>query len=510
MLSIVSDVIFGLLGFLGGVVVSYFGVRYWPSQDATPGPAAGQPPNDSAVNNAARMQMAVEQLRDLAQHVASDVGAHSSMIDSMSSELSAGEEVDGDATAIALDVIAKILTANEKLQDRLERAEQQIATQATEIQTQQSEARTDVLTGLANRRAFDDVLADNAQRFVRDGRPFSLILLDIDEFKRFNDVHGHLAGDEVLRAFGQTLTRNVKGSDFACRYGGEEFAVIMPGAAISDARAAGERLRKAVEATFVAYDGQSLNVTASFGVAECRRGERTDQLFRRADDCVYQSKQAGRNRGYWHTGEESRPIAGPAPAPAAAGGAASAPGAIKLPAAPTLPAPAAREVFAEMQNRRIAETQRSGAPLSVLCFRISQLAELEKQYGREASKVVFQWLGAFLRRSLRDMDLLGYANAGEVAAMIPGSSESAARIVGQRIATAISSFPIPIGQGLIHLDVEFGAASAGAADRATSVLGRARDEMDAAARSAPRAGLRQATASAAAKDNDGGAGCLTA
>lgn len=510
MISVVSDVIFGLLGFLGGVAITYLGVRYWPSAGATPVSAPPQPPSDAAVNIAARVQMAAQQLRDLAQNVASDVGAHSSMIDSMSSELSSGQEVGGDATAVALDVISKILTANEKLQDRLERAEQQIAAQANELRTQQSEARTDALTGLANRRAFDDVLDDNAQRFERDGRPFSLILLDIDEFKRFNDVRGHLAGDEVLRAFGRTLTRNVKGGDFACRYGGEEFAVIMPGAAVSDARAAGERLRKAVEATFVAYDGQSLNVTVSFGVAQCRRGERTDQLFRRADDCVYQAKQSGRNRGYWHTGDERQPIAPPAATLAAVPAAVAAPGAIKLPEAPTLPAPAAREVFIEMLNRRIAETHRSGASLSVLCFRIGQLGEMETQYGAEASEVVFQWLAAFLRRSLRDMDLLGYANVGEVAALIPGSSESAARIVGQRIATSISSFPIPLGQALIHLDVEVGVASAGPNDRAVSVLSRARDEMDALARSAPRTALRQATPGSAAKAHEGGTGCLIA
>jgi diguanylate cyclase len=501
MLSVVSDVIFGLLGFCGGAMVAYLGVRYWPSEGATPAPAP-TPPSDAVTNHAARASMAAQQLRDLAHLVASDVGAHSCMIDSMSSELSSGREVGGDATAIALDVISKILVANEKLQDRLERAEQQIAAQANEIRTQQSEARTDALTGLANRRAFDDVLADNSQRFERDGRTFSLILLDVDEFKLFNDLHGHLAGDEVLRAFGQTLIRNVKGSDFACRYGGEEFAVIMPGAAVSDARAAGERLRKAVEATFVAYDGQSLNVTISFGVAQCRRGERTDQLFRRADDCVYQSKQSGRNRGYWHTGDECRPIAPPAAPPTAAPATAAAPSAIKLPDAPTLPAPAAREVFIEMLNRRIAETHRTGASLSVLCFRIGQWGEMETQYGAEASDMVFQWLGAFLRSSLRDMDLLGYANAGEVAAMIPGSSESAARIVGQRIATSISSFPIPFGQTLVHLDVEVGVASAGPNDRAASVLSRARDEMDALARTAPRTPPRQATPSGAAKVNE--------
>jgi diguanylate cyclase len=509
MFSVVSDVFFGLVGFFGGVLVSYLGVRYWPSRGTPPGQVI-PPPTDSAPSNAAHVHMAAKQLRDLAQHVASDVGAHSSMIDSMSTELSSGQESGGDPNAVALAVIAKMLTANEKLQDRLERAERQIATQADEIRTQQSEARTDVLTGLANRRAFDDFLAENGQRFERDGRPFSLILLDIDNFKRFNDVHGHLAGDEVLRAFGQTLTRNVKGSDFACRYGGEEFAVIMPGAAINDARTAGERLRKAVEATFVAYDGQSLNVTASFGVAESGRGERTDQLFRRADDCVYQSKQAGRNRGYWHTGKECRPISAPASPPAAAPAVVAVPCEIKLPEASSLPAPAAREVFAEMLNRRIAETHRSGAALSVLCFRISQLDELERLYGNGTGAVVFQWLGVFLRRNLRDMDMLGYASAGEVAAMIPGSSESAARIVGQRIATAVSSFPIPLGQALIHLDVEFGVASVSATDRASSVLGRARDEMNAAARSGPRAGLRQATPSGGAKGSDGGAGCLTA
>ena len=132
--------------------------------------------------------------------------------------------------------------------------------------------------------------------------------MDLDFFKQFNDTHGHQGGDEVLRSIGRTLTQSVKSGDLPCRYGGEEFAVVMPNTDAAGAAMVADRLRRAIEATNIRFSNQTLRVTASVGIAEYGAGEESLQLVRRADDAVYASKKAGRNCGHWHNGAASVPI----------------------------------------------------------------------------------------------------------------------------------------------------------------------------------------------------------
>ena len=159
-------------------------------------------------------------------------------------------------------------------------------------------ANSDALTGLANRAAFDDRFEHEVQRAVRSGRPLALILMDVDRFKRFNDTHGHQAVDAVLQTVARALSGAVRAIDFAARYGGEEFAVIAPECEPAGAVKLGERLRQAVEAAEVTYEGQSLKVTASFGVVIYVKpdGSRCPaDLIRAADRLLYRAKDAGRN-----------------------------------------------------------------------------------------------------------------------------------------------------------------------------------------------------------------------
>ncbi len=154
-------------------------------------------------------------------------------------------------------------------------------------------AVTDGLTGLYNRRYFDQKLADELQAAVRYGRPLSVLLFDVDHFKRFNDTHGHDMGDKVLQALADVL-RTSRTVDIPCRYGGEEFAVILPNTPQDKATAAAERLRRAV----AALDIEGLEVTVSIGVA-ARPPHMTDSrdtLVKAADQALYAAKQAGRNR----------------------------------------------------------------------------------------------------------------------------------------------------------------------------------------------------------------------
>ncbi|MFS8638880.1 MAG: GGDEF domain-containing protein, partial [Gemmatimonadota bacterium] len=155
----------------------------------------------------------------------------------------------------------------------------------------------DGLTGIPNRRAFDARLDAVIRSYHRYGRPFSLILLDVDHFKRINDTYGHEAGDAVLRAVAARVAGSVRDVDFAARYGGEEFAVLLPETGLAGAVETADRLRRSVAEFPVEWRGIEIPVTISLGVAavpECVANAR--DVLGAADQALYASKKAGRNR----------------------------------------------------------------------------------------------------------------------------------------------------------------------------------------------------------------------
>ena len=159
----------------------------------------------------------------------------------------------------------------------------------------------DALTGIANRRHFDRSLDRELRRARRGGQPLSLIFLDLDEFKRFNDTYGHARGDEVLRRVAQTLNETFRrGGDFVARYGGEEFAVVLPGVDARRAALYAERLRRRIWRLSIPYAVGAITdrVTISGGVATVRPGMITtpEQLLLAADQALYRAKCQGRNQ----------------------------------------------------------------------------------------------------------------------------------------------------------------------------------------------------------------------
>ena len=159
-------------------------------------------------------------------------------------------------------------------------------------------AVTDALTGLNNRRFLDHQLNLAMARHIRGGEAMSLLLLDIDHFKLVNDTYGHDAGDEVIREFARRLGLNVRAIDMACRYGGEEFVVLMPETNPADAMHIAERVRQQVaDAPFILGDGRKLDVTVSVGVSTSTGlGDSPEALLKRADEGVYEANTSGRNR----------------------------------------------------------------------------------------------------------------------------------------------------------------------------------------------------------------------
>jgi diguanylate cyclase (GGDEF)-like protein/PAS domain S-box-containing protein len=193
-------------------------------------------------------------------------------------------EIDGKRSVISL-----LLDVTERV-----RAEREL--RALQEKLHQQSTR-DSLTGLYNRRYLDSVLERELIRAAREDYPVSAIMADLDHFKTVNDRHGHLAGDEVLRTFGDLMKGHAREADVYCRYGGEEFLLILPGMARDTAFQRAEQLRCAMAAAPVVFGVTAIRVTASFGVATFPyTGASADELIHTADRALYAAKAAGRNR----------------------------------------------------------------------------------------------------------------------------------------------------------------------------------------------------------------------
>jgi len=170
-------------------------------------------------------------------------------------------------------------------------------------------AITDALTGLYNRRYFQQMFSRELNRAIRYGKPLSLIMLDVDDFKKFNDTYGHPHGDKVLGTMGDILLEALRGTDFAFRYGGEEFIVLLPETDFSSALHVAERLRESVEQKSAAELRGIVphGVTASVGVVSYPRdGETRDELLMSVDELLYQAKEYGKNRVHYRAAGEER------------------------------------------------------------------------------------------------------------------------------------------------------------------------------------------------------------
>jgi len=159
-------------------------------------------------------------------------------------------------------------------------------------------ADRDCLTRIHNRRAFDERLMEELRRHQRYRHPMTLLMLDIDHFKRVNDRFGHLVGDQVLREVGRLLSEAIRGTDFTARFGGEEFAIILPQTTEEQSRVLAERLRAQIAETVFSHDGQSFSITVSIGVSAVQPGAltRRNELLEKADKALYQAKNLGRNQ----------------------------------------------------------------------------------------------------------------------------------------------------------------------------------------------------------------------
>jgi len=190
----------------------------------------------------------------------------------------------------------KIKELNEKIKSMEEDSE----SLRKKVKDERESALTDQLTEIKNRLAYDERIAHEYALWKRYHTPISLIVIDIDFFKKINDSYGHIAGDKVLHTVAQNLQSSIRETDFLARYGGEEFVIIMPATGEEDGLGVAEKLRQAVESCGFHYRGDAVKVTISCGVAEFSTDDTPQSVFEKADAAMYRAKSEGRNRCYTH------------------------------------------------------------------------------------------------------------------------------------------------------------------------------------------------------------------
>ena len=230
-----------------------------------------------------------------------DAGDYGRTLSAASGEL--GDDQSPDALRKLVDGLVGATRAmqvrTKNLEGELQVSSQQVNELKTQLDNVRKESRIDPLTNIANRKAFDHELQSAVREAIESGVPMSLLMCDIDQFKRFNDTWGHQTGDQVLRLVANCLSENVKGRDTAARYGGEEFAVILRQTSLNDAVNLADQIRSTVQGKKLVKKstGDILGtITISIGVAQLTGEDLPESLVQRADTCLYQAKHTGRNR----------------------------------------------------------------------------------------------------------------------------------------------------------------------------------------------------------------------
>lgn len=248
-----------------------------------------------------RMEKSMSRILSEMGNVTEGTGDYGEALEGFQAQLTEPESV-----SEVRDLIEQVLSETRRMQDQtkeLERAlddsSKELASISDHLVTARQQARTDGLTGIANRRSFDESLEQLIAEATAENDPVCLLIGDIDHFKAFNDTYGHRVGDQVLKQVALILTQCIKGRDMAARYGGEEFAVILPQTDLKGAVRVSEQIRQSIASKRIRLksSGETLGpITMSIGASQYVPGEGLATLIERADQGLYRAKREGRNR----------------------------------------------------------------------------------------------------------------------------------------------------------------------------------------------------------------------
>jgi diguanylate cyclase len=345
-------------------------------------------------------------------------------------------------------------------------------------ESHRTDTLADPLTGVANRRAFQYELTRRMTEWNRQQTSLALILIDIDRFKKFNDTYGHQAGDAVLREVASATCAAVREVDLVARFGGEEFGIILPNTNLNHAKDAAERVRSIIESSRYEYDGFSLRLTVSVGVAHVILGDDAASIIQRADAALYASKQAGRNCAHYHTGTACEHFGASLPSPPAEADGEGQQDAARPDAySDTVTGLPSRKVFNEELRRRVAEAQRYDAHLSMMIVKVDDFTGIDER-GPQAGDMVLAMTAEFIRAALRDSDLVSRYAKNEFAVMLPATTLADASIPAMRIRQRVCEYDALKYQGSsLSFSVSVGLAELVSAEGPGSFLKRVEEAL---------------------------------
>lgn len=245
-----------------------------------------------------QLESHAENLRGALKRVLQGLAGHrerASELDDVLAKFEDCNEIESAITPLR-ECIQKLHSDNQRLQSELNRTRQAVSQQSQKLEQAHEEARIDALTGLANRRAFDEQIRDIHTAYQNDERPYVVAILDVDHFKLFNDEHGHATGDKVLEVVAKVLRSTQRNSDHVARFGGEEFAILLPFLSGEHGKSVVDRHRAKIEKASLLLNGKNLHITVSAGMAEVRPSDSIETVIARADAALYAAKAAGRNQ----------------------------------------------------------------------------------------------------------------------------------------------------------------------------------------------------------------------
>lgn len=458
---------------VGGFAGYFYRASPSPADNSTSPSLPKEEPKPNAADESREFLLSVQQV---AQAVAAGVGDHGQQVRHFNTQLR-------DNGSDVATVLAKLIHANEQMAEQLSDAQTRLKNQSRMIDLHIAESHTDALTGLSNRRAFNDDMLNHLSQFEKYGTPVSVLMLDIDYFKKLNDVHGHLVGDDILMSVGRTIRQHIRSGDVAARYGGEEFAVILPRTTAEQAREVAERIRGSISQAVSRISNRSIRITASAGLSQLLPGDSIKTWLHRADESLYFSKDSGRDCGHWNDGRIFKPFvqtdrtaASPLRLPSIEAAKVATDAHSNTADSEDLLDPTTQllstDAFNKYFARGLAESRRTGVTMSVIMIRVDRYGEFSDRYGVNSDGLVLRIIGRMLTSSVRSSDYVARYGNDSFAIILPNANLTNATQVAERIRAGVEKMTITLAKDELNFTISIGAGEERGSDGTAPLIDR--------------------------------------